>query len=71
MKIQVEFESDFETDSVVPIHFGRIRLGEHILRLNFHPDGRIRGMISKTAVEDGALILLDPVPVSELLGYGK
>ena len=47
-KILIDFETGFEGDTVVPITIGRIMLGNHVGRLYFHPDGKIKLYVDRS-----------------------
>lgn len=67
MKIEVEFDKDFEGDTVLPIHLGRIMIGTYIARLGFFPDGKVRMFVEKRAVDDGSLVLIESYGEDEAL----
>lgn len=69
MKIPVEFEANFESDGLCPIHVGRLMIGPHVMRLYFYPDGYVKGVISETAKTDGSLIFNSILPA--ILGFPK
>lgn len=59
MKIEVEFDSSFEDHKPIPIQLGRIYLGQHVVRLAFMPDGKVKMLLPKAAIADGSVILSD------------
>ena len=60
--IPIAFDTDFESDRVLPIHVGRLYIGSYIGRLMFTPKGSLCLVIDKRAVEEGNIILNDPPP---------
>ena len=59
MKIEIEFEKDYETDKPILIHLGRLQIGNHIGRLVFTPEGNQRLVISEAAKEDGSILFVE------------
>jgi len=67
MKIEIEFDADFEGNKALPIHVGRIMIGTHIARIGFFPDGKVRMFIEKRALTDGSLVLIESYGEDEML----
>lgn len=67
-KIEVAFDTCFESDTVVAIQLGRLHIGEHVARFVFSPKGKTALVISRKAIEDGSLIFTD---TSAVFGFGK
>lgn len=66
----IKFPHAFEHDRDLPIPLGRIHIGDHIGRLSFCPDGKLRLFISKTALEDGSVVVYEPLIGEMLVGFG-
>ena len=70
-KVEIEFTTDFSGNAPLAIPLGRLRLGNHIARLVFSPTGQLVLVVSRTAVEDGAVILTEPQDQNEVYSFGK
>lgn len=60
MKVSVEFPASFEGETH-PIEIGRLHLGRHIARLYFKTDGTVGMIVPKAAIDDGSLMVLEPI----------
>lgn len=59
MKVEIDFEKDFESNSYIPIPLGRLHIGNHTGRLFFNINGKTVLYIDKRAIEDGSIELHD------------
>ena len=67
-KVEIAFETDFEHDAVLAIHIGRLTIGDHVMRLYFTPEGKVKDCIPNAAIADGSLVVLEPLAAP--LGFG-
>lgn len=58
MKVLVDFPACFESDRVLPIQLGRVMVGNHVGRLIFCDDGKMRLILPIEAINDGSLIVM-------------
>lgn len=70
MKVEIEFDSCFETNKPIPIQLGRLYLGQHVVRLAFTVDGKMKMLVPKSAIDDGSIIVSDDYKDGELAGFG-
>jgi len=64
------FERDFDQGTTVPHPIGRIKLAVGSIRLYFAPQGVI-AVVSKSALDQGALTIWDDYTITGLTGLGK
>ncbi len=69
MKIEIDFETDFDRGKALPIHIGRLSIGNHIGRFYFSPKGKTVLYINSKAIEDGSVVLLKNC--DNITGLGK
>lgn len=69
-KVEIEFPNSFESDGIGCLPVGRVMLGRHVMQLVFSPRGYVIGVVDKSAVDDGSLILSPPYDET-LYGFGK
>ena len=74
MKMPTEAHVDFPVDfdgRVLPIPLGRIYLAGHCGRLVMDPDGQMRLVIARAAIDEGAIIVVEgPTPGQLQYGFG-
>lgn len=58
-------------NSPMPIPLARLHIGDHIAQYMLAPDGRAILYVSKSAVDDGSLVLLADLPQVLGLAPGK
>ena len=70
-KVEIEFEQSFDTNEVLPIHLGRLIIGNHIGRLFFSPEGKTILAINEKATKDRSIILTKDFADGEtFFGFG-
>lgn len=57
MKVEIEFDADFETKQISPIPIARLGIGMYTARYCFCPDGKARLYIPEEAVHAGFVIV--------------
>lgn len=70
MKVEIEFDSNFESGKPIPIQLGRLYLGDHVVRLAFTPEGKVVMLLPKAAIKQGHVIVTDDYKDAELVGFG-
>ena len=70
MKIEIEFDSSFDDNRPLAIQLGRLYLGTHIVRLAFCPDGKVKMLLPKAAIDEGLVIVTNAYKDAELTGFG-
>jgi hypothetical protein len=71
-KVEIEFESDWETGALISRPIGRLNLGGHVARIMLCSDGLIRIALPDRAKEDGTVIWFDQsASETALWGFGR
>ncbi len=71
-KVEIEFETDFESGALFSRSIGRLNLGGHVAQLLLCADGKIRIALPSTAKEDGTVIwFYQSASGPTLYGFGK
>ncbi len=58
-KVEIDFPADFESEVVRGIPLGRLYVGNHHIRFEFSPLGKLRVFIPKSAITSGDVIVYD------------
>ena len=70
MKVHIDFESSLEDGRPIPIQFGRLYLGQHVVRLAFTAEGKVVMLLPKAAIDNGHVIVTNDYKDVELVGFG-
>ena len=58
---------NFAEEREMPTPIGRIHIGDHVMRLFYHvSEGKTVALLTQSAVDDGSLILSEPLAMSGL-----
>lgn len=70
MKVEIEFDSSFGDNEPIPIQIGRLYLGNHVVRLAFTVDGKVKMLLPKAAIDEGYVIVTHAFRDAKLVGFG-